>query len=94
MPGGSHGWHGTRQAGGSGEPVVTPRRLDHVGYQPARQAIPGGEIGEPVAVEKRDSFDRTKPEISLRIPVNFVHPVPNQAILRAKDAERGLLRTE
>ena len=77
----------SRQARVGGEPVVPPSRLDHVGHQPARQAVPGGKVGEPVTVEKRDSLNRAKPEIPLGIPVNLGHPIPNQAILRGENAE-------
>src|SRR5262249_23745669 len=65
---------------------------NHVGDQAARQAVPGAEVSKPVAVEKRDSFHRAKPEIPFGIPVNPGHPIPNQAILSAKNAEGGLLR--
>ena len=84
----------SRQAGAGGEPVVPLPGLDHVGHQPARQAVPGREVGEPVTVEKRDSLHRAKPEIPLGVPVDLGHPIPNQAILGAEDAERGLLRTK
>jgi hypothetical protein len=83
----------SRQAGVGGEPVF-PTRLDHVRDQPARQTVPGEEVGEPVTVEKRDSFNRAKPEVPLGIPMDLGDPIPNQAILGAKEAKRGLLRTQ
>ena len=65
--------------------------FDPVGDKPTRKAVPGGEIGEAVAVEKRDSFDRADPEISSGILVHLGGPIPNRAVLSSKKTERGLL---
>jgi hypothetical protein len=84
----------SREAAAGGEPVVPLWCLDHVGHQPARQTVPGRKVCKPVAVEERDTFNRAKPEMPLGIPMDLVHPVPNQAVLGGKDAERGLLRAK
>lgn len=83
----------SRQTGRGGEPIIALAGLDYVCDQPAGQAVPGGEIGEPVAVEKRYPLDRAKPEIPLGVPVDLRHPIPNQTVLGGKDPERWLLRT-